>query len=77
VKHRLLVVDDDEAIRDSLAEALAQPARDLRVAEDASAALAMLEEWRPDVILSDVRMTWTAWSCSPSWPSASRLPPSS
>ena len=53
---RVLVVDDDEAIRIAAADALARHGRDLRVAEDAMIALGMLERWLPDIVLCDVRM---------------------
>ena len=53
---RVLVVDDDEAIRMAAADALAKHGRDLRVAEDAMIALGMLERWLPDIVLCDVRM---------------------
>jgi two-component system NtrC family response regulator len=55
-KERLLIVDDDEAIRIAAAEALARHDREIRVAADASAALSGLENWQPDVVLCDVRM---------------------
>jgi DNA-binding NtrC family response regulator len=53
---RILIVDDDEAIRLAAAESLAKGGRDVRVAEDATAALRTLDAWRPDVVLCDVRM---------------------
>lgn len=53
---RVLVVDDDDAIRPAIAESLAKSGRDIRVAEHAAAALKALNDWRPDVVLSDVRM---------------------
>jgi len=55
-KQRVLIVDDDEAIRSSTAESLARHDREVRTAESATAALAGLDRWRPDVVLSDVRM---------------------
>jgi len=53
---RVLIVDDDPTIRTSLVEALAGDAADARAAASAEAALAMLGEATPDVVLSDVRM---------------------
>jgi len=53
---RILIVDDDATIRDSLSEALADNATDVRTAEDAERALALIDESLPDVVLSDVRM---------------------
>ncbi len=55
-KQRVLIVDDDEAIRTSTAESLARHDREVRTAESAMTALAGLDRWRPDVVLSDVRM---------------------
>src|SRR5688572_271547 len=55
-RQRVLVVDDDEAIRTSAAEAIAKHDREVRTAESAAAALRGLERWTPDVVLSDVRM---------------------
>ncbi len=52
----VLVVDDDATIRDSLSEALADGATEVRTAEDAERALAVIDERLPDVVLSDVRM---------------------
>jgi DNA-binding NtrC family response regulator len=49
-------VDDDEAIRTSLAESLAKNGREIRVTSDSALALRELQSWRPDVIISDVRM---------------------
>jgi len=53
---RVLIVDDDEAIRTATVASLARHDRDIRTAEHAAAALAGLERWRPDVVLCDVRM---------------------
>jgi DNA-binding NtrC family response regulator len=53
---RVLVVDDDETIRTSLAEALASDAVEVCVAASAEAALALLGDATPDVVISDVRM---------------------
>ncbi len=53
---RVLVVDDDETIRTSLAEALGGDAVDVRAAASAEAALALLGDATPDVVISDVRM---------------------
>lgn len=56
MKQRVLIVDDDEAIRTSTAESLAKRDREVRTAESAASALSGLEKWQPDVVLSDVRM---------------------
>jgi CheY-like chemotaxis protein len=53
---RLLVVDDDSAARDLLAEALAALGAEVRVADSAAAARAALSRQQADVIISDVGM---------------------
>lgn len=53
---RILIVDDDSVLRDSLSEALSNTNTDVRTAEDAEAALARIDERVPDVVISDVRM---------------------
>lgn len=53
---RILVVDDDPTIRTSLVEALSSDRVDVQVAESAEAALALLKNGVPDLVLSDVRM---------------------
>jgi DNA-binding response OmpR family regulator len=53
---RVLVVDDDELIRDTLATALTDEGYAVRVAGDGRAALNTLGEWRPDLIVLDLMM---------------------
>ena len=53
---RILVVDDDATVRTSLAEALGEGGSDVRAAENAEAALVMLGDGAPDIVLSDIRM---------------------
>jgi DNA-binding NtrC family response regulator len=53
---RILIVDDDSVLRESLSEALANTNTDVRVAEHAEAAIALIDERIPDVAISDVRM---------------------
>lgn len=53
---QLLVVDDEEAIRDMLAMALEQAGFCVRGAEDAQQAQALLEELPPDLIVLDWMM---------------------
>jgi DNA-binding NtrC family response regulator len=56
MSRRVLIVDDDPVIRSSLAEALADDGIIVHEAEDGARALAVFDEARPDVVLSDVRM---------------------
>ena len=53
---RILIVDDDEAIRASMGESLARAGREVRGADGAAAALSMVATWCPDVMICDVRM---------------------
>jgi DNA-binding response OmpR family regulator len=53
---RVLVVDDDELIRDTLATALSDEGYAVRVAPDGRAALSTLGEWQPDLIVLDLMM---------------------
>jgi two-component system response regulator AtoC len=55
--HRLLLVEDDPAVRRSLAEALAEEGLDVHVADSAEQALSTIDTIRPDVVLSDIRMS--------------------
>ena len=53
---RILVVDDDESIRELLRLHLSSAGYDVRVAEDAIAAGYMVLRSPPDLIISDVNM---------------------
>ena len=53
---RILVVDDDQTLRTSLAEALRDNEYDVSVADGGANALAAFERAAPDVVISDVRM---------------------
>ena len=53
---QVLIVDDDVAIRTSLADAVSDWDVDVRVAGDATEALARVTERVPDLVLSDMRM---------------------
>src|SRR4051794_12375191 len=55
--HRLLLVEDDPAVRRSLAETLAEEGLDVHVADSAEQALSTIDTVRPDVVLSDIRMS--------------------
>jgi len=56
MSRRILIVEDDDAVRRSLSETLADEGYDVSLADSAEAALSHLEEASPDVVLSDVRM---------------------
>lgn len=55
--HSVLVVDDEQRVRDLYADALAESGHQVEVAEDGADALDRLRQGRaPCVVLSDVRM---------------------
>ena len=51
-----MIVDDEAAIRESLAEALADQPGEVQTAADGKQALALLSRAAPDIVLTDVRM---------------------
>lgn len=52
----VLVVDNDQPIRSLVTEALEMCGAKVTAVESAPAALAALQEWRPDVLVSDLEM---------------------
>jgi DNA-binding NtrC family response regulator len=56
VARRVLIVDDDPAVRSSLADALADDGMIVTVAESGERALAQFAGADPDVVLTDIRM---------------------
>jgi CheY-like chemotaxis protein len=53
---RILIVDDDDALREFLTTALSGEGREVDCASDGTVALAMLEQQPYDLVLSDLRM---------------------
>ena len=53
---RLLIVDDDSSIRESLSFVLAEIGHSVRAAEDGLSALIEIRKEIPDIILSDLNM---------------------
>jgi len=53
---RILIIDDEEAARYGISRALANQGYELSEAENGLAALAKVEEFQPDVIVSDINM---------------------
>ena len=53
---RVLVVDDDRAIRGFVAEVLMDEGYEVRTAENGNEALALSREWQPDLIVLDLMM---------------------
>lgn len=56
MRPRVLLVDDDESIRDFVRMALSDVGYDVATAEDGRAALELLARWQPSLILLDMRM---------------------
>jgi len=53
---RVLVVEDDAILRETLAEVMTDGGHDVRSAADGQAALDAMDHWEPDVILLDLMM---------------------
>ena len=53
---RVLVVEDDAGLRETLAEVLVDDGHEVRVAEDGQTALETMDEWAPEVIVLDLMM---------------------
>ncbi len=53
---RVLVVDDDDTIRDMIAMALCDEGYEVGAAQHGADALGLLAKWLPDLILLDMRM---------------------
>jgi len=56
MSHRLLLVEDDPAVRRSIAETLADEGMEVHSVESAERALACVSEVAPELVLADVRM---------------------
>jgi len=54
---KILIVDDNAGIRRALRRSLEDTANEIRECTDGCDALDIYEEYRPDVVLMDVRMT--------------------
>jgi two-component system, chemotaxis family, CheB/CheR fusion protein len=52
----MLVVDDESDVRDLITIALTQSGAEVRSADNVRAALKILDQWKPDVLLSDIGM---------------------
>jgi CheY-like chemotaxis protein len=53
---RLLVVEDDASTRETLTDVLTHAGADVRAADGGEAALRLLSEFRPDVLVCDIAM---------------------
>jgi signal transduction histidine kinase len=53
---RLLIVDDEESVRNYAAAVFRISGADVRIVDSGAAALAQLDAWRPDVVITDLGM---------------------
>ena len=53
---RVLIVEDDDNLRHTLAEVLADEGHEVRVASDGEVALGEMVEWDPELIVLDLMM---------------------
>ena len=53
---KVLVVDDEAGAREIVTAILVQAQAEVRTAESADQALAVMEEWTPDVLVADIGM---------------------
>jgi DNA-binding response OmpR family regulator len=53
---RILVVEDDETLRETLGEVMAEDGHEVRMAEDGQRALDEMMSWDPDIVVLDLMM---------------------
>ena len=54
--HRILIVEDEEVIRETVATIFMEEGYDVRTAENGQEALRVVQEWLPTVIVLDLMM---------------------
>lgn len=52
----ILIIEDDSSIRELMAEFLNITGYAVQIAPDGAAALALLDSWHPDLIITDINM---------------------
>ena len=55
-KKKILLVDDEVSLRDTIAELLILNNYDVKTAKNGNNALEILDSWIPDIIVSDIMM---------------------
>jgi len=55
-KSRILIIDDDQAVREGYERLLAKAGYDVRIARSPYEGLELTQDWAPDVILLDLMM---------------------
>jgi DNA-binding response OmpR family regulator len=55
-ERRVLIVEDDQTLRDIIAEALREDDYAVLTAENGATALALIERWSPDLVILDLMM---------------------
>jgi DNA-binding response OmpR family regulator len=53
---RILLVEDDETLREVIAEALREDGYDVQIAGDGAVALNLAERWQPNLLVLDLMM---------------------
>jgi DNA-binding response OmpR family regulator len=77
-KPRLLIVEDDEAIRSMVADVLIDDGYEVRTASEGGEGLSILAQWRPDLVVLDLMMRgvdgWEFRRRQQAQPEVSRVP---
>jgi two-component system sensor kinase len=55
-KHKILLVDDEENLRETISELLIYENYEVKIASNGQKALEILDDWIPDLIISDIMM---------------------
>jgi DNA-binding response OmpR family regulator len=55
-ERRVLVIEDDQTLRDTIAEALTEDGYEVWAASNGAAALAIVQRWQPDLVILDLMM---------------------
>jgi len=53
---RLVLIDDDQVFRETMQDILAAEGYEVRAAGDGPAGIALVREWKPDIVLCDLHM---------------------